>query len=193
MFYCDGCAKEKEYPVSMARSLGSCEICGNKRVCNDVPTWKVHALKDDARRTEGVFEKLEETVEKTHLRAIQQKLDLKAFAKQVKEKLAAVSETKGQVHADGFMKTIKYLGSHEFTDLDMIMAAYHNHEFLVFFKDGASVSFDTDQGSFYWEIIEENTEETASQLADAEHLNSFWVEIYDIHIPNARRVFAKQL
>ena len=51
MFYCDPCAREREWPISMARSLGSCELCGRKRVCNDVHPSKIPGAKDDASQT----------------------------------------------------------------------------------------------------------------------------------------------
>jgi hypothetical protein len=36
MFYCDGCASDRGWPESMARSRGRCEMCGRDRSCNDV-------------------------------------------------------------------------------------------------------------------------------------------------------------
>lgn len=36
MFYCDDCAKEKNYPESIGKSYGRCEICGKSEICNDM-------------------------------------------------------------------------------------------------------------------------------------------------------------
>jgi len=38
MFYCDECRVLHNYPESMVKSRGHCEICGELAVCNDVPT-----------------------------------------------------------------------------------------------------------------------------------------------------------
>lgn len=38
MFYCDECAEEKGYRISFIRSVGPCEICKKKAICNDVPS-----------------------------------------------------------------------------------------------------------------------------------------------------------
>lgn len=38
MFYCDPCAGPRGWPISWQHSFGSCEICGQVRVCNDVPS-----------------------------------------------------------------------------------------------------------------------------------------------------------
>lgn len=39
MFYCDACAKQMHWPVTMFRSLGPCEWCENRLAfCNQVPT-----------------------------------------------------------------------------------------------------------------------------------------------------------
>jgi hypothetical protein len=35
MFYCEPCAEERNWPDSMMKSYGRCEICGEVRVCND--------------------------------------------------------------------------------------------------------------------------------------------------------------
>ena len=41
MFYCKECAEKNGYPESIAKSHGKCELCGNIRVCNDVPSSKL--------------------------------------------------------------------------------------------------------------------------------------------------------
>ncbi len=38
MFYCDKCADEKDWPKTLFRSLGNCEICGEKTCCTDMPS-----------------------------------------------------------------------------------------------------------------------------------------------------------
>ena len=38
MFYCNDCAKEKNYPISGFKSHGKCEICKEVHQCNDVPS-----------------------------------------------------------------------------------------------------------------------------------------------------------
>ena len=38
MFYCNNCAKKKNYPISGFKSHGTCEICKEIRQCNDVPS-----------------------------------------------------------------------------------------------------------------------------------------------------------
>lgn len=35
MFYCDPCASKKHWPITLSRSNGKCEVCGEVRVCND--------------------------------------------------------------------------------------------------------------------------------------------------------------
>jgi hypothetical protein len=38
MFYCEDCRIERDYPESMVKSTGKCEICGELAACNDVPS-----------------------------------------------------------------------------------------------------------------------------------------------------------
>lgn len=35
MFYCNKCADKKNWPRTMAKSYGNCEVCGKTAVCND--------------------------------------------------------------------------------------------------------------------------------------------------------------
>ena len=35
MYYCDECASEKDWPITHARSLGTCELCKKRANCND--------------------------------------------------------------------------------------------------------------------------------------------------------------
>lgn len=41
MFYCDNCAKQKNWPESLFKSVGRCEICKSQSVCNDIHTTKL--------------------------------------------------------------------------------------------------------------------------------------------------------
>jgi hypothetical protein len=36
MFYCDECATERKYPLTIFKSLGKCELCGICKPCNEV-------------------------------------------------------------------------------------------------------------------------------------------------------------
>lgn len=36
MFYCDECREKKNWPESLAMSIGRCEVCGQMRSCWDV-------------------------------------------------------------------------------------------------------------------------------------------------------------
>lgn len=38
MFYCDPCKDKYNYPELIHKSLGTCEICKQQAICNDVPT-----------------------------------------------------------------------------------------------------------------------------------------------------------
>lgn len=38
MLYCDPCAEPRGWPVTMFRSHGRCECCGETRVCSDLPS-----------------------------------------------------------------------------------------------------------------------------------------------------------
>lgn len=38
MFYCNACAIRRDWPRSIVRSYGRCELCGNARECNDMPS-----------------------------------------------------------------------------------------------------------------------------------------------------------
>ena len=41
MFYCNKCAEKKGYPITIGRSQGTCELCGSKASCNDMPSSKL--------------------------------------------------------------------------------------------------------------------------------------------------------
>lgn len=47
MFYCDPCREEHGLREGFARSLGTCEYCGRRANCQDVPS---SILAEDARR-----------------------------------------------------------------------------------------------------------------------------------------------
>ena len=38
MFYCDECAEERGWTITISKSSGPCEICGYTRICNDTPS-----------------------------------------------------------------------------------------------------------------------------------------------------------
>lgn len=38
MFYCDKCKEKNNYPESLVKSYGQCELCGKTEECNDVPS-----------------------------------------------------------------------------------------------------------------------------------------------------------
>lgn len=38
MFYCDTCAKARNWPEAFTKSVGPCEVCGNRTLCNDRPS-----------------------------------------------------------------------------------------------------------------------------------------------------------
>lgn len=37
MFYCNGCAEKKKWPLTLFKSQGACEICGKESSCNETP------------------------------------------------------------------------------------------------------------------------------------------------------------
>lgn len=39
MFFCDKCAKKRQWPTSSYKSNGRCEICRKSRPCSDVPSY----------------------------------------------------------------------------------------------------------------------------------------------------------
>jgi hypothetical protein len=45
MFYCDRCRKKNDWPESMAKSHGPCELCHKVADCNDVPSAALPAPK----------------------------------------------------------------------------------------------------------------------------------------------------
>lgn len=38
MFFCEECRKARDYPESMVKSYGECELCGKIGSCYDVPS-----------------------------------------------------------------------------------------------------------------------------------------------------------
>jgi hypothetical protein len=42
MFYCKECRDKKGWPVSIFRSLGNCEVCGEQAACYDIPSKYLH-------------------------------------------------------------------------------------------------------------------------------------------------------
>lgn len=41
MFYCDACAIEKDWNMTMFKSVGPCEVCGKTKECSDLPCKKL--------------------------------------------------------------------------------------------------------------------------------------------------------
>jgi len=107
---------------------------------------------------------------------------------------AALGKRKTEVilNAESFDSKIKYTGDHEFTELDKIYARYGHHEFLVFMEDNAVVLFDTIHGGFCWDSIVRGPERN-SWYAEAVSPNGPHVEIFDIFIPGATKIFVKEL
>lgn len=38
MFFCGKCEKKNDWPNSIFKSFGRCEVCGKSAECNDVPS-----------------------------------------------------------------------------------------------------------------------------------------------------------
>lgn len=47
MFFCDECARARGWAARGFKSLGPCEICGQTRECNDVPSRLLPEVKLD--------------------------------------------------------------------------------------------------------------------------------------------------
>lgn len=47
MYYCDECRKDRNWPESMAKSVGTCECCGKRELCNDVSSDRLSPEKDN--------------------------------------------------------------------------------------------------------------------------------------------------
>lgn len=41
MFYCNECAKPRNWPETMFKSKGKCEVCGTLAVCNERQSSKL--------------------------------------------------------------------------------------------------------------------------------------------------------
>lgn len=37
MFYCDSCREKNNWPKSIVKSVGKCEMCDKGAVCHDIP------------------------------------------------------------------------------------------------------------------------------------------------------------
>lgn len=53
MFYCDLCAEQKSWPRSWFNSYGNCEVCGQPRVCNEVPSSELPPATEKESPTDG--------------------------------------------------------------------------------------------------------------------------------------------
>jgi hypothetical protein len=49
MFYDEKCRIRNDWPESLARSHGRCEVCGKSGLCYDVPSGALPPLKKKAR------------------------------------------------------------------------------------------------------------------------------------------------
>lgn len=38
MFFCESCREQRDWPESIMKSRGNCELCGEPAVCHDVPS-----------------------------------------------------------------------------------------------------------------------------------------------------------
>lgn len=47
MFYCEDCQKKKMWPKSLHQSLGTCEVCGEPKLCNNVPSSELSLPKNE--------------------------------------------------------------------------------------------------------------------------------------------------
>lgn len=45
MFFCEPCRKQLEWPSSIAKSYGQCEMCDTEAACNDVPSKYLATVK----------------------------------------------------------------------------------------------------------------------------------------------------
>ena len=50
MFYCNDCRKERNWPITFAKSWGRCELCGKESECNDMPSSHLPPLKIDPKK-----------------------------------------------------------------------------------------------------------------------------------------------
>lgn len=51
MFYCEECAEKEGWPYLSTRSRGPCEICGETKICTDVPSRSLPAKQPDKPET----------------------------------------------------------------------------------------------------------------------------------------------
>lgn len=90
MFYCDECAKKNKYPESFSKSKGKCELCGEEKICNDVPCSAL----PDSPVNKVALNKQQECLKA--LNCLYLAVD-KSIADDVKEKvLAALEEAKSE-------------------------------------------------------------------------------------------------
>ena len=47
MFYCDDCKEKKDWYFSIMKSKGKCEVCGEIKLCNNVPSSQLPKSKGD--------------------------------------------------------------------------------------------------------------------------------------------------
>jgi hypothetical protein len=63
MFFCEKCREKNDWPDSIMKSFGKCEVCGEHASCNDVPS---RALPNH--RPEPLVQEARKTVAKTQRR-----------------------------------------------------------------------------------------------------------------------------
>ena len=50
MFYCEECRVKNEWPESISRSTGNCEVCGDGRLCYDRPSSQLPMKKNESEK-----------------------------------------------------------------------------------------------------------------------------------------------
>lgn len=69
MFYCDICAKQNDFPITIGKSNGTCEICKRIALCNDMPISKLPVkektfIDDILSRSELIQEEMHKFIER---------------------------------------------------------------------------------------------------------------------------------
>lgn len=55
MFYCNECSAKKQWPQTLAKSDGYCEICGKYTACNSKPSSQLPMQSDMSRLNDAGF------------------------------------------------------------------------------------------------------------------------------------------
>lgn len=57
MYFCEPCRKENNWPTSLMRSRGQCEICDYTAVCYSVPLYRLPPVEFNEKRwNDGISE-----------------------------------------------------------------------------------------------------------------------------------------